>query len=55
MDEAKLTVDQLQKALSLKEGEVLAAYWDHHALRMETEEGEDPYVWRDNQWRRMQR
>ena len=45
MSEIKLTNEQYQKARDLGEGAVLCAYLDGRAIRMETEEGEDPFVW----------
>ena len=53
MKEIKLTEEQNKAAVALNEGEVLCAYRDGNTIRMETKEGEDPFVWRNGKWRRM--
>ncbi|MCL4683104.1 MAG: hypothetical protein KJZ92_17785 [Rhodocyclaceae bacterium] len=53
MKEVKLTKEQRAAAATLKEGEILFAYKDGSAIRMETEKGRDPYVWRNGGWRPM--
>jgi hypothetical protein len=53
MKEIKLTKLQKEEAKKLGEGKVIVAYLDGKAIRMETENGEDPFVWRNNKWRRM--
>lgn len=50
MSPSKLMEKEAEK---LKEGMILIVYKDHSAIRMETEFGEDPFVWRNNSWRRM--
>lgn len=52
MTQVTLTIEQQAAAEKLREGKVLIAYRDGNAIRMETEYGRDPYVWRDG-WRRM--
>ncbi len=37
-------------AEKLQEGGILFVYQDDEAIRMETVEGEDPYVWRYDTW-----
>jgi len=53
MKEVRPTKKMSEKAKALNEGRILIVYKDGHAIRMETENGDDPYVWRDNEWRRM--
>jgi hypothetical protein len=42
MSPSKLMEKEAEK---LKEGKILIIYKDHSAIRMETEFGEDPFVW----------
>lgn len=42
--------DMLEAARLLNEGPVLIVYRDGTAVRMETEQGEDPYIWRGSTW-----
>lgn len=42
-----------EKAKALKEGKILIVYKDGTCIRMETERGVDPYVWRKGNWRKM--
>lgn len=53
MTETTLTQEQQAAAALLKEGDVVFSYRDGNSIRMETEMGRDPYVWRDGAWRRM--
>ena len=52
-EEIKPTEEMLMRASALGTGKVLVVYRDGNAIRMETENGEDPYVWRDGRWRPM--
>ena len=52
--EIKLNKVQNDAANKLGEGKVIYSYLDCKAIRMETEEGEDPWVWRNDKWVRMQ-
>ena len=47
---SSLTSEQKRAAEELNEGDVIFLYKDKTSLRMETEDGEDPYVWRNNNW-----
>ncbi len=49
----KVPPEMLEAAKLLEEGPVLIVYRDGNAIRMETEQGEDPYVWRDSAWTAM--
>jgi hypothetical protein len=51
--EVELTAVMLKEAETLGEGQVLISYLDGTSIRMETEEGEDPYVWRQDHWQPM--
>ncbi len=53
MTEVRLTPEQDAQATSLGEGKIVFACLDGTAVRMETEGGESPYVWRDGNWRVM--
>ena len=53
MQKIKLATEQQQAAIKLNEGKVIFSYKDGNTIRMETENGEDPYVWRNGEWRRM--
>lgn len=48
-----LSYRMLEEAKKLQEELVLVAYKDHKIIRMETEYGKDPYVWRGGQWKAM--
>lgn len=50
MKTIQLTQAQLEAAEALQEGPVAYAYLDDQEVRMETEEGNDPYVWRRGTW-----
>lgn len=50
MKEITLTQVQIDAASDLNEGRVLYAYLDGTSVRMETENGADPYVWRGGKW-----
>lgn len=50
MKEYKPTRDMIIAAKLLNEGDIIFCYLDGKAIRMETEDGEDPYVWRHNKW-----
>lgn len=50
MIEVELTYEQHEAAKTLKEGPVVYSYLDNHAVRMETREGVDPYVWHGDKW-----
>ena len=41
------------ESMKLKEGPIVFAYDDNGNIRMETEHGEDPFVWRRDHWQRM--
>jgi hypothetical protein len=53
MRQIDLSSAQAEAAASLGEGAVIYAYKDGNAVRMETERGNDPWVWRGGEWRRM--
>ncbi len=53
MPEIALSKEQHAKVLALGTGKVIFAYNDKGQIRMETERGRDPYVWRDGDWRAM--
>ena len=53
MNPIALNQKQKKAAENLKEGAILAAYRDDNSIRMETKNGENPYVWRENNWRAM--
>jgi len=42
--------DWIVKAKDLNEGGILSVYEDNGRIRMETVNGDDPYVWRNNKW-----
>lgn len=44
--EIRPTEIMVEKAKDLRTGKILIVYLDHHAIRMETARGKDPYVWR---------
>jgi hypothetical protein len=44
-----------QQAKQLNSGQILFVYRDGQSIRLETEFARDPYVWRNNTWRRMRR
>jgi len=50
MKEIKLTEQQKKAAHTLLEGDVIFAYLDGTAIRMETDLGQDPYVWHNDKW-----
>lgn len=50
MKTIQLNEAQLEAAAALNEGPVAYAYLDEQEVRMETEEGNDPYVWRRGKW-----
>ncbi len=52
-DEIRPTEPMLKEAEKLQEGEILICYLDEGSIRIETESGQDPYVWRNGTWRRM--
>lgn len=45
-----LTQEQIIEAKRLNEGLIIVSYNDNGRIRMETEDGLDPYVWRDGRW-----
>jgi len=49
------TVPRQMKDAAQKQnlGKILVVYNDAGAIRMETEDGEDPYVWRKGRWKPM--
>lgn len=49
----KPTREMVIRADELNEGGIMIVYKDHNAIRMETMDGEDPFVWRNSNWRRM--
>lgn len=53
MNEINPTVEMIQQAGLLNEGPILIVYKDDNAIRMETRDGNDPYVWRGGKWCRM--
>ena len=53
MKEISLTMEQKKAAENLNEGKVIYSYLDGKNIRMETEEGDDPFVWRVDRWKRM--
>lgn len=46
----QLTTPQLEAANLLGQGAVVHAYNDEGVTRMETENGRDPYEWKDGSW-----
>jgi hypothetical protein len=42
-----------KEAAKLKIGKIIVCYKDNNAIRIETDKGNDPYVWRNNTWIRM--
>lgn len=50
MKMASLTLEQIMAAKRLNEGLVIASYNDNGRIRIETEDGINPYVWRDGRW-----
>jgi hypothetical protein len=46
-----LSVEQSLEARELNEGMVTFSYRDGSDVYIETEDGIDPYVWRDNTWK----
>ena len=48
--EITLTESMLKEAEKLNTGKVIFAYRDGLAIRIETENGYDPYVWRAGHW-----
>ena len=56
MREITPTDDMIKAAIPLNEGDIMVVYNDNNAIRMETTDGEDPFVWRSNTktWIRMQ-
>lgn len=53
MTELEPTAEMVKAAEVLNEGSILVVYRDGTAIRMETVEGEAPFVWRENHWQRM--
>lgn len=53
MDNVMLSKEMMAAAQSLGEGPVLVVCRDGNAIRMETENGDGPYVWRGYCWRTM--
>ena len=53
MENLKLTTTMLRAAKDLNEDGVLCVYQDCGKIRMETNKGESPYVWRGDKWVRM--
>lgn len=53
MEEINPTKEMVQAAQALNEGPVVVLYKDGNTIRMETRDGDDPYVWRDNKWHPM--
>lgn len=47
------TKEMIKAASLLNEGPVILWYKDGSQIRMETREGDDPYVWRGGKWVRM--
>lgn len=47
------TVEMIKESLKLNTGSIMVVYKDHNTIRMETELGMNPYVWRNNTWREM--
>lgn len=47
------TPEMLKSALALHEGVIETVYVDVTAIRMETELGDTPYVWRQGKWKSM--
>ena len=54
-EEIVATKEMVIQADLLLEGPILIIYKDQNDIRMETIDGIDPYVWRDNKWRKMVR
>ena len=46
--------EMVNKAKQLDEGQVLIVYLDNGRVRLETEKGITPYVWRQGKWKAMQ-
>ncbi len=53
MSEIRPTRAMVEAAARLNEGPILIVYRDGSAIRMETDQGDDPYVWRGGAWARM--
>lgn len=53
MMEIKPTAEMIEAAKKLGTGSIIYCYQDGTSIRMETEDGNDPYVWRNNEWRPM--
>lgn len=53
IQEIEPTEEMVEAARLLKTGKIIYCYRDGTSIRMETENGRDPYVWRDNEWRPM--
>lgn len=51
---SELSSQMINEAVKLGTGKILCAYRDGTSVRLETENGENPYVWRDGRWREMQ-
>ena len=47
------TTQMIAAAKQLNTGPIIYTYRDGNAVRMETEYGDDPYVWRRDRWRAM--
>ena len=47
------TKEMVKQASLLNEGPTILWYKDGNAIRMETRDGIDPYVWRSGKWKRM--
>ncbi len=53
MNEISPTKVMVEQAELLKEGKILIVYRDFNTIRMETESGQNPYVWRSGCWKPM--
>lgn len=49
----KPTKEMIDAAKKLHTGRLIFVYKDGNTIRAETENGLDPYVWRNGQWRAM--
>lgn len=53
MEKINPTVEMVKQAEFLNQGPILIVYKDDNAIRMETDTGNDPYIWRGGKWCRM--
>lgn len=49
----KPSSEMIEAAAKLNEGPIMIVYRDYNTIRMETEKGEDTFVWRGGKWKRM--